>query len=1200
MFWKILTFELKYKFRKLNIYLFWGILFGLSFLMVNAMGGLVDGVSVAIGAGGNVYANSPYTIHLIISSLSYIGIIIIPGVLSTSIYRDYETNAHALFYSYPITKWGYLGGRFLGGFIAVMFVYSAIGIGYYLATFMPWLNENFFGANQLSAYLYPYLTTVIPNTLFAGIILYAAVIFTRNLLSNYMIGIALLVLFGVAETLLADLDNSFIASILDPLGNSALMESTKYWTVAMKNSMLIPLDKAFLLNRLIWTGLGVLLFAYVYHKFKFSQNVFTLTFRKNSRLLLGGNFLGVKVKKISLPKVHQSFNMKSKLKAFWRLTQFEFLRSVKNNYFLGILITGLLFLVINGAQIGKMFGTNTYPVTYQVAGMLGATFTLFMIIFITFFSGEMIWRDRNHKVSEITNSMPLPNWTYYTSKLTALSLIMVLLMAFVMIVGIVTQAVMGYYNFELEVYFKYLFFIQLVDYLLFSVLALFVHIVVNNKYTGHFILILFWILQSFMGQFGLEHNLYQFASDPGIMYSDMNEFGHMTWPFLIFKLYWISFAVILAILSNSLYIRKNEENFIYRWHGFKTNFKGTTKWSMIIFTGMFIGIGSFIYYNTNIVNEFTTSKESIHQSVEYEKKYKKYEHIAQPRIIAVNMNLDIYPEKRDYFFEGYYLLKNKTKTPIDSILVQFEGSLDINKFQFDQKFRKVYEDEEMDLCMYRLEDPLMPGDTMKLDMQLAYTSKGFRNSGSNLRILENGTFLTNGSLPAFGYQQAFEVRDKRKREKYDLPERDVFPSVHDQEALKNTYISNNADWVDFETIVSTVADQIALAPGYLQREWEEDGRRFFHYKMDAKILNFFSWLSADYKVKRDTINGIDLAVYYDEKHPYNVDYMMESMKASLDYYGKNFSPYQFRQARIFEFPRFSSFAQAFPNSIPFSESVGFIADIKNNDINYPYYVTAHEMAHQWWAHQVIGGNVEGCTVMSEVLAQYSALMVMEKFKDKEEVKRFLRHEQDQYLTGRSMEQHYESPIIFVRPSQGYIHYGKGAVVMYALKEYIGEDRVNNALKRYIDDYSFQEPPYTTSLEFIEYLKEATPDSMQTIIHDWFERIIIYDNKIAEAKSEALDSNKYQINLELECRKFQSDSLGNETEIAPNDWIQIALYTKDQHDEDSLTYLNLHRIDDSNIKLQIQSDEKPEKVTIDPYYLLIDRHKDDNTKYLSIE
>src|SRR5690606_18197226 len=336
--------------------------------------------------------------------------------------------------------------------------------------------------------------------------------------------------------------------------------------------------------------------------------------------------------------------------------------------------------------------------------------------------------------------------------------------------------------------------------------------------------------------------------------------------------------------------------------------------------------------------------------------------------------------------------------------------------------------------IYRLDAPLAPGAEMDFGFRYTDTPHGFPLDGGGTSVVYNGTFFNNMSaLPQFGYIEQMQLQDRNDRKKYGLPELPRMPKIDDRAEWNNNYISGNADWVNFETTVSTSSGQIALAPGYLQRKWSKDGRNYFQYKSEAKLLPFFSWLSADWRMKRDRWNDVALEVYYDARHPYNVDRMIESAKKSLDYYSRNFSPYQFRQLRFLEFPNYSRFAQAFAGTVPFSESIGFIADLRDKEkIDYVFYVTAHEPAHQWWAHQVVGANVQGATMLSESLAQYSALMVMEHEYGAGKMRKFLRHELDSYLTSRATERVQELPLA-LNENQQYIHYNKGSVVFYALK-----------------------------------------------------------------------------------------------------------------------------------------------------------------------
>jgi ABC-2 type transport system permease protein len=128
-------------------------------------------------------------------------------------------------------------------------------------------------------------------------------------------------------------------------------------------------------------------------------------------------------------------------------------------------------------------------------------------------------------------------------------------------------------------------------------------------------------------------------------------------------------------------------------------------------------------------------------------------------------------------------------------------------------------------------------------------------------------------------------------------------------------------------------------------------------------------------------------------------FFLSAMKKSLDYYVKNFGPYAHQEARIVGFPRVAGFAAAFPGTMPYPESLGFIADLNHpDDIDTVAYVVAHEIAHQWWDEQVIGANIEGATLLSETLAQYSALMVMEKEYGRDMMRKFLAYETDLHLS----------------------------------------------------------------------------------------------------------------------------------------------------------------------------------------------------------
>ena len=442
------------------------------------------------------------------------------------------------------------------------------------------------------------------------------------------------------------------------------------------------------------------------------------------------------------------------------------------------------------------------------------------------------------------------------------------------------------------------------------------------------------------------------------------------------------------------------------------------------------------------------------------------------------------------------------------------------------------------------------------------------------------------------------LQDRATRRRYGLEPVDRLPPLEDSAAAGQNYISADADWISFDATVSTSADQIAIAPGDLQREWEENGRRYFHYRMATPIENFYSFLSARYKVDEVTAGGVRLQVFYDPAHRYNVKRMIEAMRDAIAYNSAAFGPFQHHQMRIFEFPQFfGGFAQGFPNSVPYSEDAGFIADNRDpKRIDFVYYVTAHEVAHQWWFGQLVGGNVQGATMLSETFAQYSALMLMKHKYGEHHVQRFLRYELDNYLTGRGGEAVNEMPLYRVE-NQPYIHYNKGSLVMYALQDYLGEDVVNRALTRFLREYAYKYKPYPRSIDFLRILREEAGPKYGTLITDLFEKIVFFDLKATGLSVTKRSDGRFDVRLTVEAKKFEANGEGVEKEVPLDYAIDIGLFTRHPDDvakgDDHVLLLERRPVKAGKNVFKFVLDKAPQFGGIDPYNKLIDRVPGDN-------
>jgi aminopeptidase N len=321
--------------------------------------------------------------------------------------------------------------------------------------------------------------------------------------------------------------------------------------------------------------------------------------------------------------------------------------------------------------------------------------------------------------------------------------------------------------------------------------------------------------------------------------------------------------------------------------------------------------------------------------------------------------------------------------------------------------------------------------------------------------------------------------------------------------------------------------------------------------------------------------------------------MVAAIKDTLDYATANFSPYPQKVIRVVEFPRYAGFAQSFPATIPYSESIGFIAEVRpkdRSDIDYPTFITAHEVGHQWWAHQIVGANTQGATLLSETLAEYTGLMVMKRRYGADQMKRFLRYDLDHYLVGRAVERKKEQPLLRVE-NQPYIHYQKGGLAMYALADAVGEETVNRALHALLQKDALSGPPYPTSRALIEELRRAAPADAQGLITDLFERITLFDNRAQRATMRQLPDGRYEVKVAVTAKKLQADELGVETERPLDDTITIGALDADGR----AVHLEKHRFRDASRELTMvfASATAPAKAGIDPMNALIDRAPDDN-------
>jgi len=1223
-FLEFFTFELKFRLKSISTYVYFLAWLAFGFFCVAS-----ENFGPVGFTNGKVLLNGPYALAFNQLGASLFGVIIISAIFGTSILRDFQRDTYQMLFTKPISKFAYLGGRWAASFVVCVLVFAGVAVGMFLGTFAPWADHARIAPNHLWWYVQPFLSIMVIQIFFLGSLFFAVAALSRKLVVVYLQGVAVFMVYIIGITVYSAARSleHFWSGILDPIGFVLFDNITRYWTVLERNTLLVPWGFSgyspgvFLYNRILWTLVGLASLGVVWRLFPMSVEALTARSqgKRAAKARLQDEEEARPIRTLvatALPTVKQVFGRATTFDQYLTLTRLRVRMITREVPFWGIVALLVVFAINNGQFAGNVGDQNVWPVTYLMLQAVEGSALLFFYIVATLYAGELVWRERDNHFDGIHDALPMHSSTDWLSKLSAIAVIELVMLTVTALVGMMMQTIAGYYHYELLQYFKELYIVTFPQVMAFALLAMFVQTVVSNKFVGHGIVIAIFVMNPILYNFGWQNSLYLPGQVPAYTYSDMNGYGYFVAPLFWSITYWLSMFALLGVVSIAFTQRGAEESGRARVRRALARAPRLAP-AAIVLALVALGAGGWFYYNAHVLNEFRTAEDNRRINAGYERDFKQYELLPQPKTTAVDATINIYPARRSFDGTGRFTLENKSGVPITQIHLT-DAQQTVSNVSFNRPFHLVSRAARDLYSIYALEQPLQPGDTMSMTFRVSWTTRGFRDGNELAQYSPNGTFFDAGVFPTIGYNRNLEIADPRRRREQHLgPLVELPPRTDSVYAARNLF-TPTSDWITYHTVVSTSDDQIAIAPGYLQRQWEKDGRRYFEYSMGTQhILNFYAYLSGKYAVRREIykdsagLDPVNLEVYYDPEHTYDIDDMLASARAGLDYYQSHYSPYQFTQFRIMEFPRYRTFAQSFANTVPFSEGIGFITRLKKpTDVDLTWFVTAHELGHQWWAHQLVGGEVEGSNMMSETLAQYSAYMVMQHKYGKDYMHRVLKHFLDQYLRGRTAEVRHEPPLSQVQ-NEAYVWYQKGGQIMYTLADYIGEDKVDLALHNFLMQYRYAnadnqvdaadsahgarsaDTRYPDTRMLVEALRAETPPDLQYLIDDGFNRVVLYDDKTISATSKQLPNGKYQVTLEVQARKAQVDSAGNEAAMPLDDYIEIGVFTG-KTDEEKPLYLEKQKFDKERSTVTVVVDQKPTRAGIDPYNKLIDRNSDDNT------
>ncbi|NBQ91316.1 MAG: aminopeptidase [Betaproteobacteria bacterium] len=1206
LFGPVARFEWAYQLRSPVLWVGFALFFLLTF-------GATTVDQIQIGSRGNVNINAPYAILQTMGILSLFAMFVVVALVAGTVVRDDETGFAPILRSTRLTKWAYLSGRFCGAIAAALFVLASVPLAIAVGSAMPWLDAERLGPFVPLHYLWALFVMGLPTMLILGAMSFSLATVTRSMMWSYVGAVALLVAYLVTRGLLRDPQFDQITALTDPFGLSALAITTKYWTAAERNTLLPELSGVFLANRLLWVALGAAVFAVAATLFRFEQRGATARAGQGSTPAAGSALATApsparpataralaRLGAMPQPRTDRA----TRWAQFSALARFDMAFVMRSPAFFVLLFIGVLNAGGNAWFTNEWYGSPSYPVTRLMVQALQGAFNLMSIIIAIYYAGELVWRDRERRIHEIVDATAAPGWAHLVPKIGAIALVLIATGLVAVLTGMAVQLAKGWTQLEPMSYMLWYLWPTVVVALQLAVLSVMVQVLVPQKFIGWGVMLVYIVASIALGTAGFEHNLYNYAGAPGVPLSDMSGMSRFWVGQAWFHLYWSAFAVLLAVLAHAFWRRGNGGTLRQRWPQARARLRGGAG-ALAVGSGLaFAGLGGFIFWNTNVLNRYITAPELEEQTAAAEKALLPFEQVPQPRITAVTLDVDLYPRQARAVTHGTYVVENRSGVPVTELHVSTPPNLKLERLVFPGAALKT-EHLDWGYRIYTLAQAMPPGERRELAFTTVLHQKGFANSAALTRIVDNGTFLNNGEItPMLGVNRGAFLQDRAKRRKHGLPPELRPPTLEDASGRQRQDLRHDSDWVTADITVTTDADQTPVAPGYTVSDTVKDGRRTVRFKPDAPLMHFFSIQSARYAVAKDKLGEIELAVYHHPGHQANVRRMLEAMKVSLELFSQAFSPYQFRQARILEFPSYADFAQSFANTIPYSENIGFLTQLADPDkIDVVTYITAHEIAHQWWGHQVVSSSQQGGTFIIESLSQYSALLVMEKLYGPEHMRRFLKYELDRYLRSRGGEVLEELPLARVE-NQPYIHYQKGALALWWLKEVVGTPVLNRALASFVKEFSFKPAPYPNSLDLLRHIRREAGTQHDALITDLFEKITLVDVKAKDPKVQQRPDGRWEVSFQVEARKLYADGKGVETDAPLDEEFDVGAFTaepgKKGYSARDVLMMQRQRIRTGTQTVRLTSDRRPTHVGVDPYNKRIDRNSDDNVVAISAQ
>ena len=1175
MIYPLLKFEITYQRKQWALFAS-VILFGLVGLQIGGQGFAPDLINY----------NAPYQISYYTSIFTLGAVFAIMFFVISGVLRDRSYQFEEIVFSSGIQKHHFYLSRFTGVFLFSLLAVSPLLIGMILGAHLFDLDPDRMAPFRVFPYFWNWLVFVLPNVFICTAIIFSVGLISKNSMAIYASAILVYVLYFVCSFYFqspilagsepAHAKDLIYAALGDPFGISAFMEQSQYLTPQQKNSTLVSLSGNFLINRILWVVISFGILGITYRLFSFrtlqegKQKTYESDKKEESEAGFHTTYIPVDTSARSLKFFWGSFLFQSKIGIKQLIKSLPFQAILAFTAF--VIGSEFYTTLVEGGS----YSESLYPVTAVLADLNNVAIFLFGLMLIIFFSGEWFWKERSENMHLILDATPTSNLAFFLSKVSVLLCIPVLLISLEILIAIAFQIILDYPQFDVSTYLS-LYYYQGLPLVFYALFALFIQSLSSNKYLGMALtgIVVVALGTNLSANLGIEHPLLKMGAMPQVIFSDMSGVSNNASSFYLISTHWLLFGFILSLISFHCWRRGILESLSLHLKQITTNWSLRQLFTLTFLFLAFISTSGMIFFKTNVEETYLTSEERLDLRGEYEKRYKHYDKEQQLYPVSIITDVALYPEQRSYIVHATYLLTNKSDTVITKALISEKKpitDIELERATLTGKF------DPLGVFEFIFNSPVLPGDTVTLSYSVDGSHKGLNFPND---LVGNGNLVHLADFsPFLGYTDSWEIKDDKERKERGLPERqEDLPSEADFKLMEKGF-----GRVHFETTLSVPAYQTGITIGKLEEHRTENGRNHYRFVAQSPVAPAITYQSAAFEVERELYKGINLEYYYHPGHDLNNQTISHSTRQTLDYAREEFGEYHLDHLRIVEVPSFWRFGGYAPSgTISMTEDRLYLVDERDSTaFSLVAKRTIHEVAHQWWGHILSPRNISGGSIFVEGFAKYTEAVVMEKHYGMPSLFQLSESANHRYFNGRSYASTPEQPL-YLEQGEGYMLYGKSYTIMYALKELLGEQKLNQVLRTLVQRHRHEMDASVTAPQFIEELYKVTPEKHHSLIDDWFKKIITYNLSVSDADYTLLPNGTYEIAFTIDAEKYESLD-GIETLVPMDEPIPIGLFTvhPSRASEEQTILLETRNIKNGQQKFTIRTKSLPKYVAIDPY------------------